>query len=164
MSNEYKGYVEMTDEEIGILIDAVDVQIDRLNNFKKHFEASFSEIDNTIIDIRIERMNNFKKKFEACLSTASNDTNRKKYSEYEKELKEIFNKETFGIDYDLSDLSFFSKDNLDKVINYLTDPSSTERNILTVKTRIEKFQDVYLMKYGSIVYGLINDLIYKEMA
>ena len=164
MSNEYKGYVEMTDEEIGILIDAVDVQIDRLNNFKKHFEASFSETDNTIIDIRIERMNNFKKKFEACLSTASNDTNRKKYSEYEKELKEIFNKETFGIDYDLSDLSFFSKDNLDKVINYLTDPSSTERNILTVKTRIEKFQDVYLMKYGSIVYGLINDLIYKEMA
>ena len=164
MSNEYKGYVEMTDEEIGILIDAIDVQIDRLNNFKKHFEASFSETDNTIIDIRIERMNNFKKKFEACLSTASDDTSRKKYSEYEKELKEIFNKETFGIDYDLSDLSFFSTDNLDKVINYLTDPSSTERNILTVKTRIEKFKDVYLMKYGSIVYGLINDLIYKEMA
>ena len=164
MSNEYKGYVEMTDEEIGILIDAIDVQIDRLNSFKKHFEASFSETDNTIIDIRIERMNNFKKKFEACLSTASNDTSRKKYSEYEKELKEIFNKETFGIDYDLSDLSFFSEDNLDKVINYLTDPSSIERNILTVKTRIEKFQDVYLMKYGSIVYGLINDLIYKEMA
>lgn len=163
MSNEYKGYVEMTDEEIGILIDAIDVQIDRLNNFKKHFEASFSETDNTIIDIRIERMNNFKKKFEACLSTASDDTSRKKYSEYEKELKEIFNKETFGIDYDLSDLSFFSKDNLDKVVNYLTGPSSTERNILTVKTRIEKFQDVYLMKYGSIVYGLINDLIYKEM-
>ena len=164
MNNEYKGYVEMTDEEIGILIDAVDVQIDRLNNFKKHFEASFSETDNTIIDIRIERMNNFKKKFEACLSTASDDTSRKKYSEYEKELKEIFNKETFEIDYDLSDLTFFSTDNLDKVINYLTDPSSTERNILTVKTRIEKFQDVYLMKYGSIVYGLINDLIYKEMA
>ena len=164
MSNEYKGYVEMTDEEIGILIDAVDVQIDRLNNFKKHFEASFSETDNTIIDIRIERMNNFKKKFEACLSTASDDANEKEYSDYEKELKKIFNQKTFGIDYDLSDLSFFSKEALDRVINYLTGPSSTERNILTVRARIKKFKDVYLMRYGSIIYGLINDLIYKEGA
>ena len=169
--NRINGHVEMTDEDIGILIDSIDAQIFRLNNLKEHFKASFSETDNKIIDNRIKRMNDYKKKFEACLSTANsgdedNSINEKKYSEYEKELKEIFNKETFGIDYDLYDLSepsFISKEDLDKVIKFLTGPNA-QVNTFTAQARIEKFKDVYLMKYGSIVYGLINDILRKEMA
>lgn len=131
--------IYLTNDEIDICIKAIDAKIASLNSLKEKLE-------------------------EARIDSPNEEDIEKKYSEYDKELRKIFNKETFGIDYDLSDLTFFSTDNLDKVINYLTDPSSTEHNILTVKTRIEKFQDVYLMKYGSIVYGLINDLIYKEMA
>ena len=71
--NEFNVHVEMTDEEIGILIDSINTQITRLNNFKERFKASFSETDNKIIDNRIKRMNEYKKKFEACLSTANSD-------------------------------------------------------------------------------------------
>lgn len=146
MSDEYKGYVEMTDDEIGIMIDAIDTQINRLNNLKKRLEAS--------------------------LSTASHDNNatveslimedelqeyKKKYSEYEKELKDIFTNK-LGIEYDLSDPTFFSKETLDRVINYLTGPSA-EHNILSVKARLKVSKNIYIMRYKSVVYGIISDIM-----
>ena len=132
MSDEYKGYVEMTDDEIGIMIDAIDAQINRLNNLKKRLEASLSTAshdNNATVESLI--MEDELQKYE------------KKYSEYEKELKDIFTNK-LGIEYDLSDPAFFSKETLDRVINYLTGPSA-EHNILSVIARLKVSKNIYIM-------------------
>lgn len=145
MSDEYKGYVEMTDDEIGIMIDAIDAQINRLNNLKKRLEASLSTAshDNnaTVESLIMDELQEYKKK----------------YSEYEKELKDIFTNK-LGIEYDLSDPTFFSKETLDRVINYLTGPSA-EHNILSVKARLKVSKNIYIMLYKSVVYGIISDIM-----
>ena len=146
MSDEYKGYVEMTDDEIGIMIDAIDAQINRLNNLKKRLEASLSTAshdNNATVESLI--MEDELQKYE------------KKYSEYEKELKDIFTNK-LGIEYDLSDPAFFSKETLDRVINYLTGPSA-EHNILSVIARLKVSKNIYIMRYESVVYGIISDIM-----
>lgn len=146
MSDEYKGYVEITDDEIGIMIDAIDAQINRLNNLKKRLEASLSTAshdNNATVESLI--MEDELQKYE------------KKYSEYEKELKDIFTNK-LGIEYDLSDPTFFSKETLDRVINYLTGPSA-EHNILSVKDRLKVSKNIYIMRYESVVYGIISDIM-----
>ena len=130
--------IYLTNDEIDICIKAIDAKITSLNTLKEKLE-------------------------EARIDSSNKEDIEKKYSEYDKELRKIFNKETFGIDYDLSNPDFFSEENLDKVIKFLTGPSAS-KNIYAAQIRVERFKDVYLMRYGSIIYGLINDILRKEMA